>query len=299
MRVREIDRASEAIEQLEGHEPASSLMLAPILENGLTRGVRCWTVDSSDGQPAGLLVIGRYVLGSWFCRPLVLEPSAAPLIAALADRSPAHSIHGPAEHVAPLLPHLERGSERVSEPFLRLPEGAYDRERAADPRVRVAELADLGPLLDLYERYELESIPPIRRWMLLQTMVRRRMILVAEEDARIVGAYRLLAWTRRWAWWDDVTVLPEARGRGIAWALVHRGARETARTDRRWMSATHPDSVLAFPPEMNAETSDWMIAALPVRLRFRGEARLRRAGDVVERRVGALPVTRRLLARAA
>lgn len=294
MRIRELDRAWEAVALLEPHEPASSLMLAPILEGGLTRTLRCWLAESPDGRPAGLLVTGRYFPGRWFCRPLVIDSGAALPLARIASHAPESAMHGPAEHVEPLLPHLGL-DVAMSEPFLRLPRGAYDQRHAHDARVRVAETSDLESLVDLYGGYELEWIPPLRRWGMLRTMLRRRMILVAEEDERIVGAYRLFASTRRWAWWDDVVVRPEARGRGLAWALVHRGARETARSGRRWMSATHPDSVLAFPPEMNAESSDWLIVGLARGPRFRGEARLREAADRVERRIGALPVTRRAL----
>ena len=161
--------------------------------------------------------------------------------------------------------------------------------------MRLAELSDLERLVALYQQYELEAIPAFRLWSLLRNTVARRMIMVAEQDGRLLGAHRVVAWSRRWAMWDELTVVPDARREGLGWALVHRGAQETSRRDRRWMTPKHPSNPMAFPDELGAESGEYVAVGLLRRRRFPGQLRMRRTMGRLEDRVGSTPLARRAM----
>jgi GNAT superfamily N-acetyltransferase len=262
MQVRKLDRAAAAIDLLEPHEPASTMLLAPIIEHGLADEVHCWVAaNPDDGRACGVLVIVSFH-DRWLARPLLLDRSGAAPLATIVDSSNAANVHGPAEHVDPLAGHLQRCTSRVNADFLRLPHGTFNAEHAADQRVRIAELGDLDGLVRLYGRYELDQLSVgVQRAELRETL-RRRIVVVAELGGELAGAFRLVGWTRRWAMWDELTVVPEARRQGLAWGLVHRAARETARSGRRWMTARNAANPMRFPAEMRSESSEWALVGL-------------------------------------
>jgi N-acetylglutamate synthase-like GNAT family acetyltransferase len=153
-----------------------------------------------------------------------------------------------------------------------------------DPRVRTAVRRDLDALVELYREYELASETTI--WQVRGTLRRvlaRQQVLVAEEDGRMVGALVVSGPTSRFYVADALTVLPEARSRGIGWTL---GARVQRMANERGVGIT---AAIASSNPMSFDDADlgsewWAAVGLRAPYRFRGQGRLRQWYGKVGRR---------------
>ena len=223
LQLRPARHAEEVIAFAERFEPASTRMIAELLRWGLCRTNRGLVVaeGDSDDDVAAAVVVTRRCPDRWHATVVVDEPRAAPLVAAAVDASPAWSVIGATEFVAPLLSHLHRQPVGVDTVPFHGSDVPTSGLVELDPRVRLATEHDLNALVALYATFEQQDIPTrprLRRF--LRAALADLPIMVAEVEGRLVGAMRLDWPSRAYAFWWAQTVLPEYRGLGIGNGLM-------------------------------------------------------------------------------
>lgn len=296
VRVRRTRDAREVIALAEPHEPRSTVLLDPVIERGIGRGVHAWVATLPGGRPGAVLVTFRLCRDRWFATPLVIDEAAAPAIARRVDRSPAYQLVGTAGNVAPVVKHLRRAGTVVEMPYSAFRADQETIEKLTlvlDDNTRMASPADLEELVAVYRDYELDFFttePRLRTH--LRTALRGRRISVVEHDGRIVGAFRAEWMSRRFVHWGGLTVLPEYRGRQLAWPVSLRAMVFTAFGGCGLAFTQHPSNPMArssapieaiVPPELHPVTDTWLQVRL--RPRIRGLGRLHRALEQIEGRL--------------
>ena len=199
------------------------------------------------------------------------------------------------EDIAPLEPHLRRLRETWVLPVVRadwpFPEGLAQTlaaELPVDPRTRIATLADLDSLVELYEQYELDDIPTRfqLRGSLRRAMTAGLPVVVLEIDGRIVGAQRMLSKTRRYVLWGDQTLLPEYRERGLARAFSGMTGQILLQYQRGHLATIAPSNptrgrrLKERSPQLRGAIGvdhSMLTAYLKTPVLFRGQGRLRHA----------------------
>ncbi len=210
-RVRRIRDATELLAVVEPLEPHSTLIAGPLTTRGLSRHNRAWLVEGADGSPTAVVLVGRLCRDWWFAKPLLLREDAAQPLARIIDRSPARGVLGPAEHVGPLISHLRRAKRTRSVPWAWVRPPLPRPEVALDPRTRPATIADLDALVELYRSFSLDPIPQRQLAGVLARIFDSGMVVVGEEEGRLVAAMRAETRSRQYLYWGGLTVLPESR----------------------------------------------------------------------------------------
>jgi hypothetical protein len=293
-RLRRDNEFERLLAALEPVEPRTQGLDAILLQ-GPGSGRRVYAVERG-GELLGAVALARRCLDRWGAHAVVLHADAAPLLAARIDRSPAREVTGFEEDIAPLEPHLRRLRETWALPVIRadwpIPEDMAQTivaELPVDPRTRIATLADLDGLIELYEQYELDDIPTrfqLRR-SLRRAMTAGLPMVVLEIDGRIVGAGRMLSETRRYVFWGDQTLLPEYRGRGLTRAFSGMTVRLLLQRQRGYLATVAPSNPTRgrrlkersaqLRGAVGVDRSAMLTAYLKTPVRFRGHGRLRHA----------------------
>src|SRR5688572_19858141 len=104
-----------ALQAVEPLEPRTSLVAAALLR-GPSRHRRLHVVEDS-GMVAGVASIHQLCLDRWGANVVILDPEAAPLLAAVVDRSPARYVGGVLADVEPLVPHMTRAWQLSTMPW--------------------------------------------------------------------------------------------------------------------------------------------------------------------------------------
>ena len=299
--VRRVHETAELIDVLDPDDPAAYRLLGDLEERGIGPEVQGWLVEDGDAAPAGAMTVAQLCRGRWYASVMVFDEAAAPSLARVLVASPAWEVSGAADHVQPLMGHLTRLHSVNAVQWLVIPDmHAHELARLLpppDPRCRLATPDDLDALVDLYATYELEPIPTRRRLRaFLERALAHRPVLVAEEDDRVVGAYRVDFLTPRFAYWTALTVLPEYRRRHLGRALSVGSAYVTRDDlDRGSITTTAPSN----PMQLRRRTrltdywdttvadrgwnqNTWVKVRLGPPNRFPGHHLVRRALEVAE-----------------
>jgi hypothetical protein len=289
-RVRNRAELRRLLELVEPLEPRATLVAAGILAAlERRRGVRVAVVDHQ-GATAGIVVWARMCADRWVCAPLTLQPGAAAGLARAIDASAARQVVGLGVDVDPLVSLLPRRRGEIRMPSFAIdppiPFQRAERQPDAESRAstRMASSSDVRALTRCYEAYELIDIPTVGQ---LRRHLRRELrhgneVLVVELDGEIVAANRMGARSRRYAFWGDATVLPEARGQGLMRFLTNGSLGETRALDLGFLGTLAPsnpkpvDVAQANLAVLGGNADEWVTLPLRPRLRFRGEGRLRK-----------------------
>jgi N-acetylglutamate synthase-like GNAT family acetyltransferase len=263
---------------LESDEPRTSPLICGLLQYPERRNRRAWTVLDRSGATAAVLVMVRQCFDYWTAHVYLADPSAAPAVAGLLDRSPAIAVMGAADDVRPLAELVTRAYDVTVSRWAVVPHPVEGILGPPTDRTRVATMADLPALVDLYASYEYVQVPT--RWQLrgyLLRLLRRHLVIVCEVDASIVGATAFDGQTNSFVVINDMTVLPDYREAGIGWELTKHAQ---AIAVERGVGAS---LVLASSNPMSSsdERVEWSsdrYYTLPMRRarRFKGQTRLRR-----------------------
>lgn len=300
VRVRRARSAAEVLALAEPHEPAATMLVGPVMDHGLRRGVRAYVAEHDDGRPAGVLVVHRLLRDRWFAEPLLLDDgAAAPALAGVVDRSPAAYLQGTRRNAGPVLDAARRGGRVTEMEFtaVRARKAAMEQipPQVPEDASRLASPADLDALVELYRHYELDfatTVPRLRAS--LRAALAARRVLLVEQEGRIAGAYRADAMTRRYAFWSGMTVDPDFRGRGLGADLGLRSGAWTTYAGLGIIATRHPSNpVPPASPEGTAPLLEgsplellsdvWVQARL--RPRLRGLGRVHHALERVEGRI--------------
>jgi hypothetical protein len=300
VRLRRAHNGAEVIALAEPYEPRTTVLLDPVIERRLGRGVRAWVAELPDGQVGGVLVVFRLCRDRWCAAPLVLDDRAASAVARAVDRSPAFQLIGTTGNVAPVLPHLRRAGTVVEMPYTALSASGETLSKlnlAPEDGTRIASPADLDELIGVYREYELDFFttePRLRTH--LRGALRQRRIAVVERDGRIVGAFRAEWVSRKFMHWGGLTVLPEYRGDQLSWPVQLRAMVASAFANFGVSFTRHPANPLprtpvlieeVVPPELNPIRDTWLQVRL--RPRLRGIGRLHKALERLEGRLTPRP----------
>ncbi|QXC59230.1 GNAT family N-acetyltransferase [Aquihabitans sp. G128] len=179
-------------------------------------------IEDRSGALLGALVVERVAANRWNALPMVLDARSAPVLAWLADRSPARRVFGMPDHVDPLLAGLSRLNGTTRLPFFANRLAGVDRPQV-DPRTRVAGPGDVPAILDVLQTYPYLSLPSRRaKRRFVERTIAERFAVVVEVDGRVVGAVLLDALGRDHAYLADMAVHPDFRGQGLAWPMIVR-----------------------------------------------------------------------------
>lgn len=222
LRLRRTRNASELLAITEPLEPHATMLVGRLRDRTVGREDRAFLVEDVGESPLGVVLVTRLCFDRWYAKPLLLDDRAAPLVARAVDRSRARGLFGPEEHVGPLVPFLSRAGRVRTMPWAWVPPPLPPPESALDPRTRLATRADFGALVDLYRTFDLDPVPPRRVAGVLARVLDRHMIVVAEEQGRLVAAMRAETRSRRYLYWGGLTVRPESRNRSLARAVILR-----------------------------------------------------------------------------
>lgn len=203
-------------------EPSSTLAAAALrASSGLQVVLR---VEDRRGSVLGAVVLRRLGTAQWDALPLVVDPLGNDLLARLTAWSPASAILGIGPHVAPLVEHIRRARSVGRSPFF----GSADLDATPptdlDPRTRMAALADVAALTELFAgSYQLSRPPDLRSWRRsLRQAIIDGFAVVAEVDGRVVGGLLMGAASEDWVFGTDTVVHPDHRGEGLSWAMTNR-----------------------------------------------------------------------------
>ena len=273
-RVRRSRTARRLATDLAAYEPRTSEMLGELTSLGLGPWrCRAWQVRV-DGRFAGALVLVRVAFDQWHGGALVLDRAAAAPLGDLIDRSPARSLSGTTRDLAPLRECARRAVGLAVLPWV-VVEPPIQVVGEPDASTRMATTADLDALAQLYDGYELWSLTTrgqVRR--ALRQVLAHGFVMVAEDAGRLLGAAMFTARTPRYLVLDGLTVLPEHRRSGVAWALAARAqaiANALGAGATLALAATNP-----MPLESLAGAETWSALVLVPRQRFKGQGQLRR-----------------------
>ena len=277
VRVTQIRRpraARRLAADLAAYEPRTSEMLGELTSLGLGRWrCRAWEVRI-DGRFAGALVLVRVAFDQWHGGAIVLDAAAAAPLGARLDRSPARSLSGATRDLTPLRECARRAVGLAVLPWLVF-EPPIQVVGQPDASTRMATAADLDALVRLYDGYELWSLTTtgqVRR--ALRQVLAHGFVMVAEDAGRLLGAAMFTARTSRYLVLDGLTVLPDHRRTGVAWALAARAqaiANALGTGATLALAATNP-----MPLESLAGEETWSALVLVARHRFKGQGQLRR-----------------------
>ena len=262
---------------LEPFEPRTTHIIGWVLDRGFDRRVtRLWLVDEPNGDVAGLLVVARQSAERWCAWPYLRDPDAAPVLAPVVEASMAWWIEGPDQDVAPIRPLLHRAIHRRLKTLPHIAMAPAAPLAPPPEHAGLATAADLDELVRLYRHYEL-PLAGTRRGLrrVILDRLQRSLVVVARLDGRIVGALWVEVRSRHYWIATAVTVLPEYRGRGVAWDLANRALAicEAAGVGIVGVIAeTNPIG----PREPADAIGSWRYLTLVPPRRFRGHARLRR-----------------------
>ncbi|MGN6695044.1 MAG: GNAT family N-acetyltransferase [Aquihabitans sp.] len=273
------------VEAAAGHEPGSTLVAA-----GLRASIgRRWvlTVEDRVGRLQGAVVLHRLGPAQWEALPLVVDDAVVAVLARIVDRSPASIVLGVGRHVALLIPHLTRARTVGSSAFYGSEDMTVEAPTSFDPRTRVATLADVPALADLFATYPLSRPPDRASWIrTLREMITDSFVVVADVDGEIVGALTTIA-SEDWVLVTDGVTREDHRGEGLGWAMGERllalilvnGYRPcTSKTDENPMSVDNhvADHQALSDERMLGVALDPHIGRPSVRWRRRQARRLRR-----------------------
>jgi N-acetylglutamate synthase-like GNAT family acetyltransferase len=272
--ARRVWRPHRLVAELAEYEPRTTALVADLTASRMAPWrVRCWAVRDG-GRLAGVAAVSRWTFDEWHGAVYVADAAvAAPALAAVLDRSAARTVTGWACDVRPIAGRAHRVVALYHVPCVVLPP-PVTLVGEPDDSTRLATLADLEGLTALYEGYELFPVPT--RWQLrrlLRRMLVDGLVIVAEREGSFVGAGVIAARTTHWGVLDAVTVLPEHRRSGVAWAIA---ARAQALGNAMgiggifMLAATNP-----MPLDHLAADETLATAAFVARRRFPGQGRLR------------------------
>ena len=267
---------------------------------------RVVVAEDEDGRIAGVAVTARECLDRWSASVLLLDDAAAPVLAPVIDRGPACELLGLVGDVEPIVGHLTRARHTIRMPWYAaappLPESPQWVDPPAGVAARLATRRDVRAVARVYDGYEFQG-PPTR--LQLRRQIRRALrrglpvLVVDGADGEIVAAMRVGLRTRRFVLWTDATVPPEHRRRRLMWVLAEASHSLTKSLGLGYACTTAPSNPV--PEEQTAraiadlpvDADTWMTAPLAVRVRFRGQGRLRRllwaVGGRRRRRPARLP----------
>jgi N-acetylglutamate synthase-like GNAT family acetyltransferase len=276
--IRRARREDEVVALLERHEPRSSPTLGEVLDRGLrSRTCRVWIVDDGDRRPAAVVALLHQTFDRWHATVLLLDECAAADVAALVDHTPAWSVNGAAQDIAPLVPLLRRKQSVDVRPWV-VTECPVEITDAPDDTTRFASRADLGALVELYSTFEF--VGGLTAWQLrpiLRHALDRHYIVVAEwpgDSSRLAGALVVTTRTRRYGVVDLLTVVPDHRGAGWSWALVARAQSIGNAFGLRGVAALVDSNPMNLDDHLRDDV--YVAVDLAPPRRFRGQARLRR-----------------------
>ncbi len=207
---------------LEPAEPRTTHALSDHLVYAGTRANRTWLITGPHGRAAGAVVLTRLCFDRWGAGVYLAEPEAGPVAAAVVQRSPAWHVAGAAADIRPLLAHLPRAQQVYVLPW-GTAESPITLFGAPDPRTRVATMADLEALVELYAAYE--SFGRLTRWQLrshVRQLLRHHQVIVFDDGGGLVAAAVIEGRTRRYVVVSNLTVLPAHRESGIGNAVATR-----------------------------------------------------------------------------
>lgn len=273
--ARRVWRPHRLVGELAGYEPRTTELLADLTASRTAPWrTRCWVVRAADGRLGGVAAISQQAFDEWHGTVFLADASgSAPALAAVLDRSPTRTASGWACDVRPIAAHARRVVAVHHVPCVVLPP-PVTLVGEPDDSTRLATLADLERLMELYDSYELFAVPT--RWQLRQLLRRvlvNGLVIVAERDGAVIGAGLVAARTAHWGVLDAVTVLPEHRRSGVAWAIAARAqalANAMGIGGVFTLAATNP-----MPLDHLAADETLATAAFVARRRFPGQGRLR------------------------
>jgi N-acetylglutamate synthase-like GNAT family acetyltransferase len=260
---------------LEPAEPATTRALSEHLNRPSRRWGRSWIITTADGTPAGAVILSRLCFDQWAGWVYLRDAGAAAVAGDVVQHSPAGVVSGAEADIRLLATHVPRARD------IGLRRWAYVEHPIEilgppDAHTRVATVADLDALVELYAEYEFSGPPT--RWQLrdyLRRVVHGHFVVVYEEGGRLIGAMAVDGRTRRFMNLNELTVRPDHRRRGVAWSIL---ARAQAIANGLGVGVTW---MMAPSNPINHERLRWPDEAscglrlAPTR-RFPGEGRLRR-----------------------
>ena len=262
------------------------MLMDAVRRRRLGVGQRAWVIDGPSGVAAAL-VVDRLCFDRWVAWPVLFDPEAAPVVAALVESSRAWVAEGAEADVVPLIPSLQRGAPRaVLLPFIQgtrlVDEATLD---AVDHRTRIATSGDLDRLLDLYRSWELGTIPTVPRLRrYLRNQIDRGPVIMLEERGRLLAAAYAEARSEHYLSWTGLTVHPHHRGRGLGPALFGLATLVTKQSGLQLCTVWSLSNEVRVKPRRvtrmvgGYEIGTWAHLALgPPRKRVRGEYRARQA----------------------
>lgn len=264
--------------------PETVHVVADLEGTGVALRTRQWVLETA-GAVVGAVVLSQRCRGRWEASPVPLDEAGGATAARLIDRSPAWEVGGAAVHMDAVVPHLQRSCRRPAQEAPLFAGTAPLELIPEDPRCRLARLEDLDVLVDVYREYEMGRVPTIPRLhRLVRRQVERRAVLVSELDGRIVGAYICAHRTAGHDMWADLTVLPSARGHGLARALATAGSRMSVERGQLVCGVQAPSNPMTphrLPSDV-LRTEAWIQQSLESPRRFPGQRRLRRLMERME-----------------
>ena len=271
-------------------------MVARLLERRRV-GRRVDALYGRSGAIAAVFVRWRVCLDVWHGGFIVCDPDAAGVLAQIIDRSPTRQLNATARDASGVLPHITRVTRVYESPWVvvaptlvaELPE--LLRETRAPQDAELASRADLKGLYRIYDSYEVDPFPTrlqLRRY--LKRMVLANAVVVVRAEDTIVAAIVFTGATHRFAVCNYLTVAPEHRRGGLAWALGLRAVEILRDRSLGAVGEIGPTSPMKkselVPAHIDPETMLQIQLRVPPRVRGQERARhlLRRVGGVRRRR---------------
>jgi len=281
-------------------EPRSTLVAAGLRSSGRWFVV---SIEDRGGAVLAAVVLHRIGPAQWEALPLLADARAVPVLARIIDWSPASMVTGVGPHVAPLIERLTRVKSVGSSAFFGSRDMNVEVPESYDERTRIATVADIPALADLFFEYPLARPPDRASWYrTLRQMITDSFIVVADLDGEVVGALTTTA-SDDWVLVTDGVTRQDHRGEGLGWAmgerllgliLVNGYLPCTSKTDE------NPMSVDNHVAEHNALSDDRMLGvALEPHLRVPSVRWRRRQARRVRRWTASAVVASRLRERAA
>jgi RimJ/RimL family protein N-acetyltransferase len=255
------------------------MLISELMHQRRRRELRAWTVADASDELAGVFVVSRMCIDSWNGYVSLLDRRSAGHVAALIDASPALTVAGIASDVAPLFDLVKRAREiRLSRWVVVDPPVAGIVPPPAD-RTRLATPLDQPALVEFFAGYEYVPVPT--RWQLrswIESMLRRYLVIVCEEDGEIIGVVTSAGATRRVLLVGDLSVPPQHRERGVAWELLRAIQPLASGLGLGVSMVLAPSNPMTFDhPRVHWMSENHAALLLRPPQRLRGEGRLRNA----------------------
>jgi GNAT superfamily N-acetyltransferase len=156
----------------------------------------------------------------------------------------------------------------------------------------MANPLDLLGVQDPYEGYEL-AVARTRRTLHreLARAVDRFAVIVVDNGGRLEGAMVATARTPAFIEWSMLTVRPDARQHGYAWALADRAIAVATAAGLGVTAVFGPGNPMRMPADFGHRDVS-TIVSLQLPDRFRGERRLRRSWFMIVRKRPRRPLER-------